>query len=401
MSVEFLSYFNEIGCTNVPDISWVTTAGNWKTVSGGASAFEPAFNWVQWVRDHSENDYYNLIYIDSNNYLRLVKRSGSYQYKTEWCYNGTIIQGPSSANNADQNLGYFAFGIDDDNQIGYMSFIKQRSSSATTTFAVSSVYNGNTGGHQTDFYNLIKNSIPTHQSISGGAGSGYIGNSLLSNKKMVGYNVPTSDATNTKTESVLVYSPAPFANMPKMGDGFARIKFLRDPVPPEYRTYIDQINGSGFYWKDYNNPVTPNGLVVCKAYPFKDYSWCAANDNGTINPEDLTNGTQHRVYTNDITNIYINGSGDSYTCSFTFTGLPNMFSYAPNYDGGYETTGCTWDNWNQQYPNVVAGAFNQLSGSTTVSLSGTLEYVFQGLQKVVRNVNIYVNNVLWSSVNNS
>lgn len=61
-------------------------------------------------------------------------------------------------------------------------------------------------------------------SKSGGAGSGYIGNSLLSNKKMVGYNVPTSSAEGTKTESVNEASENPVANKPKIGNGFARIK---------------------------------------------------------------------------------------------------------------------------------------------------------------------------------
>ena len=65
-------------------------------------------------------------------------------------------------------------------------------------------------------------------SKSGGAGSGYIGNSLLSNKKMVGYNVPTSSAEGTKTESVEVYDSNYVANKPKAGNGHVRIKFLRD-----------------------------------------------------------------------------------------------------------------------------------------------------------------------------
>ena len=65
-------------------------------------------------------------------------------------------------------------------------------------------------------------------SQSGGAGSGYIGNSLLSNKKMVGFNVPTSSAESTKTESVNVYSASGEANKPKAGNGMVRIKFLRD-----------------------------------------------------------------------------------------------------------------------------------------------------------------------------
>lgn len=64
-------------------------------------------------------------------------------------------------------------------------------------------------------------------SKGGGAGSGYIGNSLLSSKKMVGYNVPTSSDAGTKTESVNIYSETRIAEVPKVGDGWARIKLLQ------------------------------------------------------------------------------------------------------------------------------------------------------------------------------
>lgn len=66
----------------------------------------------------------------------------------------------------------------------------------------------------------------------GGAGSGYIGNALLSNKKMVGYNVPTSSAESTKTESVNTYSANAEANKPKAGNGFVKITWLRE-IPEE------------------------------------------------------------------------------------------------------------------------------------------------------------------------
>ena len=70
-------------------------------------------------------------------------------------------------------------------------------------------------------------------SPSGGAGSGYIGNSLLSNKKMVGYNVPTSSAESTKTESIEDASESPVSGKPKIGNGHARIKLIREyPTPP-------------------------------------------------------------------------------------------------------------------------------------------------------------------------
>ena len=63
---------------------------------------------------------------------------------------------------------------------------------------------------------------------SGGAGSGYIGNTLVSNKKMVGYNVPTSSDESTKTESVDEASESPVSGKPKIGNGFAKIKFLKE-----------------------------------------------------------------------------------------------------------------------------------------------------------------------------
>lgn len=77
---------------------------------------------------------------------------------------------------------------------------------------------------------------------SGGAGSGYISNALLDAKKMVGYNVPTSSAESTKTESVNVYSQTAEENTPKAGNGFAKITWLRD-LPPAPITYEFNFTG--------------------------------------------------------------------------------------------------------------------------------------------------------------
>lgn len=77
-------------------------------------------------------------------------------------------------------------------------------------------------------YNTYITNVYVPEITSGGAGSGYIGNALVSNKKMVGYNVPTSSATGTKTESVEVFDSNYVANKPKAGNGHVRIKFLRD-----------------------------------------------------------------------------------------------------------------------------------------------------------------------------
>ena len=87
----------------------------------------------------------------------------------------------------------------------------------------------------------------------GGAGSGWIANAKLHNKKMVGYNVPTSDAEATKTESVQVVSSIAEANKPKSGNGFARITFLR-PAESDWMTAFDgaateYINGTGYHFR--------------------------------------------------------------------------------------------------------------------------------------------------------
>lgn len=82
------------------------------------------------------------------------------------------------------------------------------------------------GGHNDTgaliYYAFVRGVI----SPSGGAGSGYIGNTLVGNKKMVGYNVPTSSAESTKTESVNEASESPVSGKPKIGNGFAKIKLV-------------------------------------------------------------------------------------------------------------------------------------------------------------------------------
>lgn len=107
--------------------------------------------------------------------------------------------------------------------------------------------------------NFVINGERYDSNKSGGAGSGYIGNSLLSNKKMVGYNVPTSSAESTKTESVDEASETPVSGKPNIGNGFARIKFLRDiqVLTLEQITNGGQISGYTTISGDYTWNATP------------------------------------------------------------------------------------------------------------------------------------------------
>ncbi len=61
---------------------------------------------------------------------------------------------------------------------------------------------------------------------SGAGGSGYIGNSLLTNKVMYCYNCEESSEESTKTISTTCTEETPTANCAKKGNGYARITYI-------------------------------------------------------------------------------------------------------------------------------------------------------------------------------
>ena len=61
---------------------------------------------------------------------------------------------------------------------------------------------------------------------SGSGGAGYIGNALLENKGMYGYNVTTSTDVDTKTISTTNVSNVATANYAKSGNGYASIQYI-------------------------------------------------------------------------------------------------------------------------------------------------------------------------------
>ena len=60
----------------------------------------------------------------------------------------------------------------------------------------------------------------------GGGGSGYIGNTLLTDKAMYCYNCSQSDEESTKTISVTCAQEQPTENCAKIGNGHAKISFI-------------------------------------------------------------------------------------------------------------------------------------------------------------------------------
>ena len=79
---------------------------------------------------------------------------------------------------------------------------------------------GGAGGYIENASDYSKDAIP------GAGGSGYIGNSLLTNKSMYCYDCAESNEETTKTISTTCHSDTPISNCAKEGNGFARITLL-------------------------------------------------------------------------------------------------------------------------------------------------------------------------------
>ena len=111
---------------------------------------------------------------------------------------------------------------------------------------------------------------------SGAGGSGYIGNELLSNKKMVCYNCSTSTAVNTKTESNTCANSIATENCSKSNNGYARITFelsrerlqeLRSNLNKTYTVkeeprYVDYLDGIDFDGTINISQLTPDSEVI-------------------------------------------------------------------------------------------------------------------------------------------
>ena len=174
-----------------------------------------------------DNQYFTLncpsgpYYKPNNEYVNGLTLFNNITHELTVGYWGLTENNYSTSGDGGYRNYYIGIVLDDENQRGYIIVETFTYNTRVTNGWNVSVLGGTVNG--LDYvYEVFAN-------ISGGAGSGYIGNSLLSNKKMVGFNVPTSSAEGTKTESVNVYSVNPEENKPKAGNGFARIKYLDKP----------------------------------------------------------------------------------------------------------------------------------------------------------------------------
>ena len=115
----------------------------------------------------------------------------------------------------------------------------------------------------------------------GGGGSGYIGNSLLTDKYMYCYNCTTSTATATKTNTTTKVSDTPTANYAKSGNGAARITAtITTNITSLVLTYNNN-GGSGCYSKTIVNGGTYGTLCTPVRDGYSFDGWYTAATDGT------------------------------------------------------------------------------------------------------------------------
>lgn len=196
-----------------------------------------------------------------------------------------------------------------------------------------------------------------------------------------------------------------------------------DPVPPEYKTYIDNINSSGFNWikeiqqdtatitNSDHSTFTSN---MYKYYPMNKVTWYTYHHQGTDveswNKTTFGGLTTALFVSSKIDKVEINSNNGVYSCTITKNNQnterdPNrMFVYDKTITmGGVYTDATLPRSWYANFyghsdylactncnPFYLAGSWS------TRTFIGTLTEVFTQLQRYVRNIDIYVDGELWS-----
>ena len=164
----------------------------------------------------------------------------------------------------------------------------------------------------------------------GSGGSGYIGNSLLTNKYMYCYNCTTSDATDTKTYTTTNTSSAAIPNYAKSGDGAARIALIN----------------SGSYNAIYNTKYSSLPTPTKDGYTFGGW-YTGENGTGTKVDENtvMTNTNNHTLY-----------------AYFKDTTPPTITlskkTYKEGFDGWTTNSGATISNGILELPNNSSSAYS-------------------------------------------
>lgn len=128
----------------------------------------------------------------------------------------------------------------------------------------------------------------------GGGGSGYIGNSLLTNKYMYCYNCTTSNDVNTKTYTTSNVSGTPTADYAKSGSGAARITFTATSIKLTYNNN----GGTGCNTKSVMTGEAYGELCVPYREGYKFDGWFTAESGGTkiTASTSVSNNSDHTIY---------------------------------------------------------------------------------------------------------
>ena len=115
----------------------------------------------------------------------------------------------------------------------------------------------------------------------GGGGSGYIGNSLLTQKYMYCYNCTTSDKVDTKTYTTTNVSDTPISNYAKSGDGAAIINQI---------TYEQKSLASSKY------PINDIPVPTREGYNFIGWFTDPVSGEKITSSTKITNKNNHELY---------------------------------------------------------------------------------------------------------
>ena len=194
----------------------------------------------------------------------------------------------------------------------------------------------------------------------GGGGSGYIGNSLLTDKYMYCYNCSTSDATDTKTYTTTCHSDSLTANCVKEGNGATRITLL-----------------SNFsHTKTYNTKYSDLPTPTRSGYTFDGW-YTGENGTGTkvTNDTVLKNANTHTLYAKwVIKNVKVNFDLAGGVVETTYT-EPKEHTYTVLYNGTYKLE--TWGAQGGGVSSLPGGYGGYSAGNIELSQNEKL-YVYVG-----------------------
>ena len=211
----------------------------------------------------------------------------------------------------------------------------------------------------------------------GGGGSGYIGNSLLSDKKMFCYNCTESYETSTCTISTIGhskyvdlvscpngYSSDPASKCAKAGNGAVKITIMNDVI----------LNIA--YNDKYGNLPTPTR----SGYTFA--GWYTEPDGGGTKVDEstvLTNTNNHTLYAkwNKMVKVSFDVSGGNYNVVSTFTDVKES-TYTVPHTGTYKLE--TWGAEGGATIDGTGGGYGGYSTGTISLNSGDILYVNVGGQ---------------------